>query len=113
MSSSEATTDDPLEREALFRLLCLDVATRLNEAIDSSGIAMEELFRRSGLKPERIREILSGDNDITLKEISLISCAVGAEPSFALASDQTAHERLHQRRRVIALVKIISTASSV
>jgi transcriptional regulator with XRE-family HTH domain len=53
--------------------------------MDEHGVSRAQLARRMGVTPGRVSQLLSGDENLTLKTLSTIATCLGARCEFSLA----------------------------
>jgi DNA-binding phage protein len=65
--------------------LAMDVTSAITWFLRSEGITRTELAKRMGITPGRVSQILSGDENLTLRTIAAVAGALGAHFELALA----------------------------
>jgi transcriptional regulator with XRE-family HTH domain len=68
---------------------CLRLSQGVRGAVswymEQHGVSRAQLARRMGVTPGRVSQLLSGDENLTLKTLSTIASCLGARCEFSLA----------------------------
>lgn len=78
-----------------FDLLAIEVGERIVERMEELGMTRTELAAAVGVSKARISQILSGNDNLTLK--SLVAVAVGLESRIELRLKKKEQEQIDDR----------------
>ena len=82
VSPDHRATESQIQDELLA--LVTQLTNEINWYMRERGLTRADLAARMGVSPGRVSQILSGDENLTLRTLSSVAAALGAEIELAL-----------------------------